>query len=135
MQSGGSEQLGEPALGGGEGLESGSHYIVGKGKVKVPKCAGGPRVQPRFQPARMSRDDHGQAVVLVFVGLGVLVHEEQAAVVKQGAIPFRYGLQARQEIGEFLDVPPADVAQDALPVRPVGSRRLAVAMRVAAVGG
>ena len=58
----------------------------------------------------MSRDDHGQAVVLVFVGLGVLVHEEQAAVVKQGAIPFRYGLQARQEIGEFLDVPAADVA-------------------------
>ena len=59
-------------------------------------------------------EDERQAVVLVRVRLGVLVRKHDAGVIEQRPVPFRHCLHPPQQIREFLDVPAADVAHDAL---------------------
>ena len=67
------------------------------------------------------------------VRLGMLMHENQTGVIQQRAVAFRNGFQLGYKIGEFLHVPAADVAQDALSLRTLLARCLAVGMRVIVV--
>ena len=51
-------------------------------------------------------------------------------MIEQRAVAFGNGFQPRQQVSKFLNVPAADVAQDALPVHAVGARRFAVRVGV-----
>ena len=54
-------------------------------RYRSPTVPVTPRVEPGLHPARMARGDHGQAGVLVRIGLGVLVDVQRAGVVEQRA--------------------------------------------------
>src|SRR4029077_16613944 len=80
-------------------------------------------VRTAFYPA--AGDQHGQAVALMWIGLGVLVHVHAAGVIEKVSIALGCGLHALQEVRKFLDVPAGDVAQNTLLLRRAG-----VVMRV-----
>src|SRR2546421_908720 len=73
------------------------------------------RVHAALYPA--AGDEHRETVALVRVGFGVLVHEHARGVVEQVAFAFGNRLQALEHVGKLLDVPPGDVAHDALLLR------------------
>ena len=80
-----SDDLGQLLLAGGEAADRRADDFFGQGQVQVADRAGDPRVAARFHLARVAGGDHGQAGVLVRVGLGVLVDEQGTGVVEQRA--------------------------------------------------
>src|SRR5262245_4044439 len=87
-------------------------------------------MQARRQPSRMTRDNQPEAVVLVWIGLGVFVQIDEKAMIQQRSFAFGNRFQPGQQIGEFLYVPAADVSEHALAVRAVGARSFAVRVSV-----
>ncbi len=65
----------------------------------------------------------------------MLVHEEDAGPIEHVAVAFRRGFQLRDEIGEFLYVPAADIAEDALAVGAIAAGRFAIGMGVIVMAG
>ena len=89
-------------------------------------------MQPGLEAAGVSGDDHRQAVVLVGVGLGMLVDHYQSGVVEQVAVAFRRRFHLRDQIRELLNMPAADVAENAHAARRLD---LAVGVFVVALRG
>src|SRR5262245_39338138 len=69
--------------GGGELVHARAKHIVRDGHVELSHGAGCFRVSSREHLVGMTGQDGDHAVVLVYVGFGVLVNIEQTAVVQQ----------------------------------------------------
>lgn len=77
------DQAGEAALGGGEAIEASPHHVVGNREVEIAESPGCPAMKPGLQSRPVSCEDHRKPVVLVVVCLGVLVNQQNAAMIEQ----------------------------------------------------
>src|SRR4051794_23406908 len=83
----------------------------------------------------MSRNDHREPVVLMIVRFRMLVYVNKAGTIEYVAVAFGSRFQFAEKISELLDVPPADVAHDALPVGACRAGSFAISMRIVVMPG
>ena len=85
-----------------------------------------------FHSSGVAGEDEGEVVVFVGVGFGVLVEESDDGVIEKRSFAFADGFEFAEEVGEFVDVPAADIAKDA---HAAGGFNFAVGVFVVALGG